>query len=83
MKNAVLTVRVSSEIKEKYSRLAEATNRSRSFLLNEALELYLSVNEWQVMETMRAVEYADSPGARWIEHEDIRKEWEERLAGQD
>jgi len=83
MKDAVLTVRVPAEIKEKYSRLAKATNRSRSFLLNEALEFYLRVNEWQVMETKSAVEYADSPGARWIDHEDIKKEWEDRLARQD
>ena len=83
MKNAILTVRVPSKIRDKYSKLAEATNRSRSFLLNEALEFYLNVNEWQIMETMRAVEYADSPDAKWIEHEEIKKEWEDRFAGQE
>ena len=77
MKDAILTVRVPAELKERYSRLAQATERSRSFLVNEALEQYLRVNEWQLMEIKRAVEYADSPGAEWTDHKELRGQWED------
>ena len=40
--STTMTIRISSEVKEKLGRLAQDTRRSRSFLASEAVEAYVS-----------------------------------------
>lgn len=51
MKDTTMTVRMSQETKSKLNQLAEATNRTKSYLLNQAIIDYLSIHEWQALET--------------------------------
>ena len=48
LKSASVTVRVKPTIKTRLDALAYATRRSKSYVIEEALEMYLDVNEWQI-----------------------------------
>jgi predicted transcriptional regulator len=55
-----LTVRVESETRESIDAIAEATNRDRSFVINEALRAYIDVYRWQVEHIQAAIREADA-----------------------
>ena len=55
MESSVLTLRVSNKTKTKLNKLAEATQRSKSYLAAEAIERYLEVEAWQIKEIKQAV----------------------------
>jgi predicted transcriptional regulator len=55
----VLTLRLDPKLTSQLDRLADATQRSRSFLITEAVREYLALNEWQIEETKRALAEAD------------------------
>jgi predicted transcriptional regulator len=42
-----VTVRVSSDIQKKLDQIAAGFDRSRNWLINEAIENYLEIYEWQ------------------------------------
>jgi predicted transcriptional regulator len=42
-----VTVRVSSDIQKKLDHIATSFDRSRNWLINEAIENYLEIYEWQ------------------------------------
>ncbi|MGF1644413.1 MAG: CopG family ribbon-helix-helix protein [Thiotrichales bacterium] len=55
-----MTVRIESDIKDRLDRLADATQRSKSFLAAEAIRNFVELNEWQIAEIQAAVEEADA-----------------------
>ena len=59
MESSVLTLRVSNKTKTKLNKLAEATQRSKSYLAAEAIERYLEVEAWQIKEIKQAIKEAD------------------------
>lgn len=58
--STTLTIRVTPALRERLDRLAKATDRSRAWLANAALEAWLDANEWQVAEIEAAVTEADA-----------------------
>lgn len=78
MKNATMTVRLSEEMKTRISSLAAATHRSQAFVVSQALNEYLKNHEWQVLETIKAVELADSDQAEFSAHNDVKARWKKR-----
>ena len=60
METAILTLRVSQEIKDQLGRLAEATHRSQSFLGSEAIRRYIELESWQIAEIQQALTEADA-----------------------
>lgn len=64
LKTASLTVRVNPETRHRLDELARITRRSKSFVIEEALEQYLAVNEWQIKGTQDALSVAESPGEK-------------------
>jgi len=60
MTSAVLTLRLSAEVKERLDRLAASTSRSKSFLAAEAIERYLDLESWQIGEINDALREADA-----------------------
>ena len=44
----VTSARLPAAVKKRLDKLAAATDRSRNFLIVDAVEAYLDVNEWQV-----------------------------------
>ena len=55
-----MTIRLDDEVKQRLDRLAEATDRSKSFLAAEAVRAYVENNEWQVAEIRAALKEADA-----------------------
>jgi len=82
LKAASLTVRVKPDTRSRLDNLARITRRSKSFVIEEALEQYLEVNEWQIKGIQDALIEADSPGAVFEDHDEILAKWEARVAGQ-
>ena len=56
----VMTIRVDNKTKQRLEKLAEATARTKSFLVAEAIRSYLDFNEWQIKEIRAGVREADS-----------------------
>ena len=58
--STTMTIRLDDEVKQRLDRLAEATDRSKSFLAAEAVRAYVENNEWQVAEIRAALKEADA-----------------------
>lgn len=55
----LLTLRLDPKLAKQLDKLADATERSRSYLISEAIREYVSINEWQIEEIRNAVTEAD------------------------
>ena len=58
--STTMTVRLEDEVKNRLELLAEATQRSKSFLAAEAIAAYIDNNEWQIAEIKAALKEADA-----------------------
>jgi RHH-type rel operon transcriptional repressor/antitoxin RelB len=66
-----LTLRLDAATLRQLDRLADATERSKSWLAAQAIKNYLELNEWQTQAIKAAVKQADSPTAKFIDHEEV------------
>lgn len=57
--SAVLTLRLDAKLKKQLDRISKSMNRSRSFVAAQAIQEYVSVNEWQIAEIKKAIAAAD------------------------
>lgn len=76
LKAASVTVRVKPATKKRLESLASATKRSKSYVIEEALELYLDVNEWQIAGIAQALAEAEKPDAVFVDHDEVLAKWE-------
>ena len=60
MPKETLTVRVETETREALDAIAEALDRDRSHVVNEALAAYVDVHQWQVEHIRQGLREADS-----------------------
>jgi len=60
MDTATLTLRVPAEVRNQLDKLAEATHRTKSYLVGEAIRQYLDLEAWQVGEIQQAIKEADA-----------------------
>ena len=58
--STTMTIRLEPDLKRRLDQLAEATNRSKSFLAAEALRDFVELNEWQIAEIQDAIKEADA-----------------------
>ncbi len=58
--SSTMTVRLEESLKDRLEKLAEATQRSKSFLAAEAIREFVELNEWQIEELKAAIREADS-----------------------
>lgn len=66
-----LSVRVPAEARDQLEQLAEATGRTKSFLAAEALEHYLSIQNWQIKMIKQSMKKADSKKAKFTSHQEV------------
>ncbi len=59
MKTASVSARLTPETAQKMDLLAKALNRSKSFLAAEAIEAYVSEQQWQIEAILQGIEEAD------------------------
>ncbi|MDX2242344.1 MAG: ribbon-helix-helix protein, CopG family [Leptolyngbyaceae cyanobacterium bins.302] len=55
-----ITFRLDSEKRAVLDAIAAGLDRDRSYLINEAITLYLEMHQWQIEEIQRAVAEADA-----------------------
>ena len=58
--STTLTIRLDEEVKDRLDRLADSTQRSKSYLAAEAIREFVGRNEWQVAQTRAALREADA-----------------------
>jgi predicted transcriptional regulator len=76
MPSTTITVRLEGEVKDRLDRLAESTQRSKSFLASEAIREFVENNEWQIAETRAALKEADAGDfASDSDVKKVRKKW--------
>ena len=80
LKAASVTVRVKPTTKTRLEALAHATRRSKSYVIEEALEQYLDLNEWQIDGIAQALNEADRPDAVFVDHDEVLAKWEAKIA---
>ena len=71
----VTSARLPAALKKRIDRLAAATERSRNFIIQDAIESYLDVNEWQVA-AIKASLADERPN---ISHDDVVARMKARL----
>jgi RHH-type transcriptional regulator, rel operon repressor / antitoxin RelB len=55
-----MTLRLEDDVKDRLDKLADATQRSKSFLAAEAIREFVENNEWQIREIKAAVKEANA-----------------------
>ena len=68
---ATLSLRIDPALKKRLDKLAAATNRSKSYLAEEAIKNFVSVNEWQIAGIKKAIKEADE--GRFATDEEVRE----------
>ncbi len=58
--STTITIRLEDEVKARLDRLAESTQRSKSFLAAEAIREFVENNEWQISEIRSALKEANA-----------------------
>jgi RHH-type rel operon transcriptional repressor/antitoxin RelB len=59
MKSATVSAKLEASIAKKLDLLAKATDRSRSFLVAEAIETYVKDQAWQIQAIQEGIKEAD------------------------
>ena len=70
--------RIESERRVALDELANAMNRDRTTLINEAIEAYLELHHWQVELITKRLVAADA-GEEGVEHAEVFSQLRERL----
>ena len=58
MKTGVFTVRISPEKQQQLDALAKRLDRSRNYVVNQAIDEFLSVQAWQIEQIKQGLEQA-------------------------
>ncbi len=67
-----ITVRISSEAQKKLDDIAAGFDRSRNWLINEAIENYLDVYEWQEKRIKERLKKAEK-GGKFLNSDQVDK----------
>jgi len=79
--SAVLTVRVTEEVKDQLEALADATGRSKSWIAFEAIKQYIELESWQIGEIKAAIKEANAGDfATETEADAVKKMWRSKVA---
>ncbi|MBD9355178.1 AAA family ATPase [Methylomonas albis] len=77
MATEAFTVRAESDIVHQLDFIAGALDRSRNYLVNQALREYLKTHAWQVEKITQGIAAADR--GELIDHDDVMREMEEQI----
>lgn len=59
MSTEAFTIRSDSTKVKKLDQLANKLDRSRNYLVNQAIEQYLDINAWQILQIKQGIKAAD------------------------
>ena len=66
-----MSLSVPTDKQAKLDAIAANARRSRSYIVNEAIDHYLDLYEWQTRKIEERLERAHSGNARWRPHEEV------------
>jgi predicted transcriptional regulator len=66
-----MSVSISPEKQAKLDAVAANADRSRSYIVNEAIDNYLDLYDWQTRRIEERLERAQSGDAKWIPHDEV------------
>ena len=66
-----VSVRVPIVLKSRFEALAQATGRTKNYLMSAALVEYLEREAWQVADIEEAIREADAHSDEMVAHEDV------------
>ncbi|MFZ4524642.1 MAG: CopG family ribbon-helix-helix protein [Chlorobium sp.] len=76
-KREQVSFKLETNTKRRLEALAAATRRTKTFVLEEAINHYLDLNEWQIKSIEEGLE--DARAGRIITHETLVAKWERRV----
>jgi len=71
MSSSTLSIRLSSQTREKLDALAKASRRSRSFLAAEAIESFVASESWQLGEIQAGIRDLESDNS--VDHHSVEQ----------
>jgi RHH-type transcriptional regulator, rel operon repressor / antitoxin RelB len=74
-----VSFKIPASTKNRIAQLAAATRRTKTFVIEEALDQYLALNEWQLKSIQDGLR--DLEDGKVISHEKMIEHWEEKIAG--
>jgi predicted transcriptional regulator len=74
MATEAFTVRAESDIVHQLDHLADSLDRSRNYLVNQALKEYLQQHAWQIEKITQGIAAADR--GELVDHDEVMKEME-------
>jgi predicted transcriptional regulator len=77
MDKQTVTFRADAKKVKALDRLARALDRDRSYLLNEAVEHYLSVQQYHIEEIEKGLEEARAE--KLLDYDRVKSDWMKRL----
>ncbi len=77
MATEAFTIRAETEIVDKLDNLAELLDKSRNYLVNQAIKTYLQTNAWQIDKINQGIAASDNGDA--INHDEMMREIEELI----
>jgi len=75
-----MSISVSPEKQAKLDAIAASADRSRSYVVNEAIDHYLDLYDWQIRRIEERLERAGSSDAGWIAHDEVFSKLRAKLA---
>ncbi|MGZ8184139.1 MAG: CopG family ribbon-helix-helix protein [Methylobacter sp.] len=77
MATEAFTIRAETEIVHKLDELAGSLDRSRNYLVNQAIKEYLETHAWQVEKITQGIAAADR--GELVAHDDVMREMEDLI----
>jgi predicted transcriptional regulator len=77
MATEAFTVRAESDIVHQLDHLADSLDRSRNYLVNQALKEYLQQHAWQIEKITQGIEAADR--GELVDHDSMMRELEDLI----
>ena len=78
MAEGVFTVRIALEKQQQLDALAQALDRSRNWLVGEAIDQYLAVQAWQLAQIQAGL--AEAEAGQLVPHEQVRADAQAKIA---
>ncbi|MFT5397135.1 MAG: putative transcriptional regulator [Gammaproteobacteria bacterium] len=71
MSTEAFTIRSDSNKVKKLDQLANTLDRSRNYLVNQAIEQYLDINAWQIQKIKQGIKAADE--GRFVDDSEMQR----------
>ncbi|MCK5498929.1 MAG: CopG family ribbon-helix-helix protein [Gammaproteobacteria bacterium] len=71
MSTEAFTIRSDSNKVKKLDQLANKLDRSRNYLVNQAIEQYLDINAWQIQQIKQGIKAADE--SRFVDDAEMER----------